>query len=93
MAKLYSPKEVLGYFVLNENQSDANIATLLQYLDSFDPVNCRNIINAPLDQYHNRTSIHLSALKGLAKFLQILLEHGGKISGINNNKVCTMIKC
>ena len=74
----HKPEEILGSFLLNENVSDANITKLKQFLDSYDLHNCKSIINAGLEQYYYRTSIHLAALRGLAPFLQILLQHGGE---------------
>ena len=74
----HKPKEILGSFLLNENVSDANITQLKKFLDSYDLSYRKNIINAGLEQYHQRTSIHLAVFRGLAPFLQILLEHGGK---------------
>lgn len=85
MAKKYPPKEILSDFLLNQNESDPNVAKLQQYLCSFDPVNCKSIINAQLEQYQKQTSVHLAALKGKTRFLQILLKRGGEIVGINKS--------
>ena len=74
----HKPEEILGSFLLDENVSDANITKLKNFLDFYDPHNHKSIINAGLERYHYRTSIHLAAFRGLAPFLQILLEHGGE---------------
>ena len=96
MAKKYPPKEILSDFLLNKDESDANIAKLQQYLCSFDPANRKNIINAHLEQHQKRTSIHLAASNGKAKFLQILLEGGGEIIRVKyvllNHLVITYVR-
>ena len=85
------PKEILGYFLL---QSDATVTELVRFLNTFDTIKCNNIINSHLEQFHNRTSVHLAALRGQAPFLQILLENGGEIKRkIRVNKKFNFFSC
>ena len=73
----YSPQERLGNFLLNKEISPATVETLRNFLCNYEPTYRSRIINAPLAPFHNRTSVHLVAEKGLTPFLHILLKHGG----------------
>ena len=77
--KQYSPQERLGDFILNKEASQSNVEILRNFLNGFEPIQRKRIINAPLTQYFSRTSVHLAAEKGLTPFLLILLKHGGEI--------------
>ena len=74
----YSPQERLGNFLLNKEISPATVETLRNFLCNYKPTYRKKIINTQLVPFHNRTSVHLAAEKGLTPFLRILLKHGGE---------------
>ena len=66
------------YNIIKGNISEVTMEELKNFLLPFNPEKRKVIINTHFTDFHEKTSVHLTAEMNKAPFLQILLENGGE---------------
>ena len=66
------------FYLIKRNVSAVAEDELRKFLLSFNPEKRKRIINTHFTDFHEKTSVHLTAEMNKAPFLQILLEYEGE---------------